>query len=185
MTTAQHIASTSLTLFYRHGFHATGVELLSREAGVTKKTLYRHYASKDLLIEAALALRHDWFMDKMRRFVEQAPTAQRPMAYIDFIASWTQEEGFFGCAFINAAAEFAAAEMAPHQQAACHKQEVLLYVQNLCQQAALKQPTELGEQLYLIGEGLIVTSQVQGYQPERIESAKALAKLVCLSGQSR
>ncbi|MGO3891631.1 MAG: TetR/AcrR family transcriptional regulator [Paenalcaligenes sp.] len=185
MTTAQHIASTSLQLFYRHGFHATGVELLSREAGVTKKTLYRHYASKDLLIEAALALRHDWFMDKMRHFVEQVPTAQRPMAYIDFIASWTQEEGFFGCAFINAAAEFAAAEMTPHQQAASHKQEVLDYVHSLCQHAQLLQSEQRAQQLYLLGEGVIVSAQVQGYQPEKIESAKALAKLVCLSGQSR
>lgn len=183
MTTAQHIASTSLTLFYRHGFHATGVELLSREAGVTKKTLYRHYASKDILIEAALALRHDWFMDKMCRYVESSPVGDRPMAYIDFIANWVQEEGFFGCAFINAAAEFASANMPPHQQAASHKHDVLAYVQNVCQDAKLKQPTEQGEQLYLIGEGLIVTSQVQGYQPEKVESAKKLAKLVCAAGK--
>ena len=181
MTTAQHIASTSLTLFYRHGFHATGVELLSREAGVTKKTLYRHFASKDVLIEAALALRHEWFMDKMRRFVESAASSDRPMAYIEFIASWTQEEGFFGCAFINAAAEFAADEMPPHQQAASHKQDVLTYVQGLCQQAQLSEPAERGEQLYLIGEGLIVTSHVQGYQPEKVISAKKLAKVVCAS----
>ncbi|MGG4774929.1 TetR/AcrR family transcriptional regulator [Paenalcaligenes sp. Me52] len=178
MTTAHHIASSSLQLFYQNGFHATGVELLSREAGVTKKTLYRHFASKDILIAAALELRHTWFMDKMRRFIEASPEADRPLAYIDFIASWTREEGFFGCAFINAAAEFAAADMPPHQQAATHKQEVLEYVQQLCRQAQATQPELIGEQLYVVGEGLIVIGQVQGYQQSKVESAKMMAKMV-------
>ncbi|MEB3734489.1 TetR family transcriptional regulator [Halopseudomonas pachastrellae] len=86
MSTPQHIVASALGLFYRNGFHASGVDLLSREAGVTKKTLYRHYPSKDVLIEAALALRHTQFMARLRAFVEQAAVEQRPLAYVDFIA---------------------------------------------------------------------------------------------------
>lgn len=177
-STAEHIVETSLQLFYRHGFHATGVERLSQEAGVTKKTLYRHYASKDVLIAAALRLRHGWFMQKMRNFVEQAEVAQRPLAYIDFLASWVHEAGFFGCAFINAAAEYAAADQPPHQQAAQHKAEVLAYLTGLCQNANSQHPERVAEQLFVLGEGIIVTGQVQGYEPHRLEAAKNMAKLV-------
>lgn len=181
MTTSQDILASSLSLFYRQGFHATGVDLLSHEAGVTKKTLYRHYPSKDALIEAALALRHTQFMAKMRAFVDAAPTEQRPLAYIDFIASWVREDGFCGCAFINAAAEFASSDAPPHQQAAKHKQEIQAYLKDLCVAGGISQPELIAEQLFVLGEGMIVACQVQGYDASRMNAARTLARTAWLS----
>lgn len=178
MTTAQHIVAASLRLFYRQGFHASGVDLLSQEAGVTKKTLYRHYPSKDALIEAALALRHAQFLAKMREFVAAVPIESRPLAYIDFIAAWVQEDDFHGCAFINATAEFASPDAPPHQQAAHHKREIRTYLTDLCIAGRAMQPELIAEQLFLIGEGMIVASQVQGYAASRIDAARALARAV-------
>lgn len=37
MSTSEKIAESALQLFYRQGYHGTGVEQLSQEAGVTKK----------------------------------------------------------------------------------------------------------------------------------------------------
>lgn len=176
MTTSQEILASSLDLFYRQGFHATGVDLLSQEAGVTKKTLYRHHPGKDALIQAALALRHAQFMARMRAFVDAAPVAQRPLAYIDFIAGWVREADFHGCMFINAAAEFAPLDAPPHRQAAEHKRQIQVYLQALCVDCAIDQPGRICEQLFLIGEGLIVASQVQGHDPSRIEAVQALAR---------
>lgn len=184
MDIAQHIVASSLQLFYRNGFHATGVELLSREAGVTKKTLYRHYPSKDVLIDAALALRHEQFMTRMRTFVERADAAQRPLAYIDFIANWVQEDDFCGCAFINATAEFAQSDSAPHQQTARHKGEIQAYLLSLCASAGAQQPEVVSTQLFLIGEGLIVGSQVQ--QAQRValvDGAQAAAQIIWSASQ--
>lgn len=184
MDIAQHIVASSLRLFYRNGFHATGVELLSREAGVTKKTLYRHYPSKDVLIDAALALRHAQFMARMRTFVDGAAVDRRPLVYIDFIAGWVQEDDFCGCAFINATAEFAQPDSAPHRQAAGHKREVQEYLLSLCASAGARQPEALATQLFLIGEGLIVGSQVQ--QAQRlalIDGARAAAQVIWAASQ--
>jgi AcrR family transcriptional regulator len=50
----QRILDTAGHLFYRHGFHAVGVDLIIEHAGVAKTTLYRHFASKDQLIVAYL-----------------------------------------------------------------------------------------------------------------------------------
>ncbi|MEO1820285.1 TetR/AcrR family transcriptional regulator [Pseudomonas sp.] len=179
MSTPQQIVASALGLFYRNGFHASGVDLLSREAGVTKKTLYRHYPSKDALIEAALELRHAQFMARLRTFVEQAAVAHRPLAYIDFIADWVQEDDFCGCAFINASAEFAQMDAVPHQQAASHKQDIQAYLLALCTAAGASQPSPLATQLFLIGEGLIVGSQVQqAHKATLVEGARAAAQVI-------
>ncbi len=185
MATSEHIVASALRLFYRHGFHACGVDLLAEEAGVTKRTLYRHHPSKDALIDAALALRHRQFMAKLRSFVDGAAVGLRPLAYIDFIACWTREDDFHGCAFINATAEYGQQDAPPHRQAAAHKQEIRSYLQDLCAAAGARQPEAAAAQLYLLGEGLIVASQVQGYSESLAEAARELARTLCAAAKGR
>ena len=44
---AERILHTASEMFYRKGIRAVGVDAISAEAGVTKKTLYEKYGSKD------------------------------------------------------------------------------------------------------------------------------------------
>ena len=181
MSTSDVITRAALRLFYRQGFHATGVEQLSQEAGVTKKTLYRHFSSKDHLVEAALELRHNEFMAKVRAAVDAVAVSQRPAGYLDFIASWVQEADFYGCAFINASAEYASLSEQPHRLAHQHKQALQAYLEGICAQAGYMNPRVAAMQLLLIGEGLIVSCQVNGACPELIMAGKEM--LVLLSAQ--
>lgn len=174
MSTSQTITASALRLFYRQGYHASGVEQLSQVAGVTKKTLYRHFPSKEHLIDAALQLRHTEFMAQMKAALEAAPGPLRPLAYIDFIAAWAQGPDFFGCAFINAAAEYSDQRETPHQLAKQHKQQVLAYLETICTEAQLKQPSVAAMQLFVIGEGLIVTCQVNGASTAFIAAAREM-----------
>jgi AcrR family transcriptional regulator len=66
-----HLLETALRLFYQHGYHATGIDLIIAEAGVAKTTLYRHFETKEDLILAALERRDEQDRDTMRAFVEQ------------------------------------------------------------------------------------------------------------------
>ena len=43
----QRLLDTAAGLFYRHGINAVGVDLISKEAGVSKRTLYQNFGSKD------------------------------------------------------------------------------------------------------------------------------------------
>ena len=43
-----------MRLFGEHGFHATGIDRIAEEANVSKKTMYKHFRSKEELIIAAL-----------------------------------------------------------------------------------------------------------------------------------
>ena len=46
----ESILATADELFYEHGFHAVGVDLIVARAGVAKSTMYRHFPSKDALV---------------------------------------------------------------------------------------------------------------------------------------
>src|SRR6267154_2431795 len=48
------ILAAARELFYRHGIHAVGVDSIAETAATNKMTLYRHFASKDLLIAEGL-----------------------------------------------------------------------------------------------------------------------------------
>src|SRR5690554_5798813 len=50
----ERIFLTARDLFYRLGIRAVGVETIAAEAGTTKMSLYRHFASKDELVAECL-----------------------------------------------------------------------------------------------------------------------------------
>ncbi|MGE0724800.1 MAG: TetR/AcrR family transcriptional regulator, partial [Alphaproteobacteria bacterium] len=86
-------------LFYGTGVRAIGVDSVAAEAGISKRTLYNHFASKDALIEAYLA----------RRSVPLPAPAGDPLAEImasfDRLEETFRRGDFRGCPFVNAVAE--------------------------------------------------------------------------------
>src|SRR5271166_573432 len=50
----ERVLAAARDLFYRHGIHAVGVDAIAEAAATNKMTLYRHFASKDLLIAECL-----------------------------------------------------------------------------------------------------------------------------------
>lgn len=57
MSPAERILAAADRLFYTKGIRAIGVDTVAAEAGVSKRTLYNHYPSKDALITAYLTAR--------------------------------------------------------------------------------------------------------------------------------
>ncbi|MDQ4084268.1 MAG: TetR/AcrR family transcriptional regulator, partial [Actinomycetota bacterium] len=49
---AQRILDVASELFYWRGIHAVGVDTIAAESGVTKRTLYDRFGSKDGLVVA-------------------------------------------------------------------------------------------------------------------------------------
>jgi AcrR family transcriptional regulator len=54
VATLEKVQAAAITLFARHGFAATNMRDIAREAGISTGLIYRHYATKDDLF-AALA----------------------------------------------------------------------------------------------------------------------------------
>jgi AcrR family transcriptional regulator len=103
------ILDAAARCFYRDGIWATGVDALAAEAGVSKRTLYNHFGSKDSVIAAYLRQREEHWQAKLDALWDEMgdDPVDRVVANVRAYARPVEPERFRGSAFINAAAELA------------------------------------------------------------------------------
>ncbi len=156
------LIEAAMRVFYRNGFHNTGLDLILSESGISRMTLYNHFKSKDELIVAALRRRDEVFRNSMMKWAEEASAdpRERVLAVFDWHGRWFAEEGFSGCMFINATAEYGDSGSPMRRVSAEHKLEIVRYLRGLCEAMGAKDPGELAERLNLVLEGSIVNAQV-------------------------
>lgn len=161
-------------LFYANGIKAVGVDRIIADSGVAKASFYRHFPSKDDLVNAFLVRRHlnwmNWFVSRLGELC--LDTAPRLEAVADVLEEWFREPGFRGCAFINAAAE-GGLNAQSTSVVQTHKSELLECLIALAKGARLRDPRATGEAALLIVEGAIVRAQVSG-DPRVAKTAKRL-----------
>ncbi|WP_170410069.1 TetR/AcrR family transcriptional regulator [Ruegeria atlantica] len=150
----------ALQVFYRDGFHATGMDKLVVETGVSKTSMYKHFRSKEDLILAALQLRDEsfrkWFLCRVEELADTP--ADQLIASFDVLGEWFQEDSFRGCMFIKAGAEYQEQDHPIHVHAATYKKLMLEFLTDLARKAGARDPKALGCQLLLLQEGAIVTA---------------------------
>lgn len=158
------LIDAAMRVFYKHGFHASSLDDILNEGGISRMTLYNHFKSKDELIVAAMRRRDEIFRNRMMKFVDsKAKTPiERILAVFEFHEDWFTGNEFCGCMFINAAAEFSVADSPQRKIASDHKLAVVRYVQDLCEEAGFTDPHEVSEQLNILLEGAIVAARVVG-----------------------
>lgn len=148
----------SLDLFYRNGFHATGMDLVAAETGVSKTSIYKHFRSKEELILAVLRLRDEDFRNWLYRRLEQRSGSPRGQleALFDVLEEWFEQPGFQGCMFIKASAEYQSGEDPINVQSAEHKRLLQEHFTALAARAGAGDPAALARQLMILKEGAIV-----------------------------
>jgi AcrR family transcriptional regulator len=102
----ERLLATARRLFYAEGIHSVGVDRLVSEANVTRATFYRHFPAKDNLVEAYLRATDADLREAVGAAIAGGDPEQSLSALLDLIGHTTAVEGFRGCHFINAAAEF-------------------------------------------------------------------------------
>lgn len=60
------LRDAALRHFAAHGFDAASVPAIAAEAGVTERTFYRHFATKDEVLHDDLLTRLEWFRTALR-----------------------------------------------------------------------------------------------------------------------
>jgi AcrR family transcriptional regulator len=112
MTKREAILKAAEKLFAQAGYGLTGVDALAAEAGVTKRTLYKQFGSKEALYAEWLRLRDVATRGSMLRAVEalsDEPKGQL-LALFDVLAQLARNPHFHGCPFSRALIEFGASE---------------------------------------------------------------------------
>lgn len=175
-TKRDELVQKALQTFYQNGFNATGMDMLVKETGISKTSMYKHFRTKEDLILAVLRLRDEHFRNWLYRRIEELadePRAQL-IAMFDALEEWFQEPGYRGCLFIKASSEYQDSTHPIHMQSADHKRMLERHVTELAQKAKMSDPAGLARQLLLLKEGAIVTAHL-GHTENPAQDAKSAA----------
>src|ERR1700730_14423475 len=127
-TMKERILETADQLFYLQGIRAVGVDTIAAKIGISKRTLYNHFPSKDELIRAYLARRF-----RQVPASEKAP-AEQILGTFDSLERRFGSKGFRGCPFVNAVTELGAEDLAVRKIAIAFKESRRVWFRDLLQQ---------------------------------------------------
>src|SRR4249919_3192369 len=167
----ERILQTADRLFYLDGIRAVGVDTIAAEIGISKRTLYNHFPSKDELIRAYLK----------GRFTT-APASEKPpveqiLGTFDRLERGFASKGFRGCPFVNAVAELGAEDRAVKKIAIAFKESRRLWFRDLLQQLGVADAEGLATQLTLLVDGSIAQDLVRD-DPSMARAAKDAARVL-------
>lgn len=153
----RRVVAAAEELFYDRGITPVGVDLIAERSGVTKRTLYNQFGSKDHLVAVYLEGRDQRWRSLVRAAVDACDDpAGAVTAPFDALRTWS-EGNARGCAFINALAELPDPEHPAHRIAAAQK----LWLRDLFEEragaAGCADPATLATQLLVLHEGALAT----------------------------
>ncbi|WP_431837123.1 TetR/AcrR family transcriptional regulator [Cellulomonas sp. Y8] len=157
---ARRVLDAASELFYERGIHAVGVDTIAEAAGVTKKTLYDRFGSKEALVLAYLRARDARWREHLLATLDRVPSPgpERVLAVFDAAASWSTANSSRGCSAINARAESSAGDGdAVLAEVAAEKAWQVGLLVDLCREAGVLEPEDTARALMLLYEGAIVT----------------------------
>jgi AcrR family transcriptional regulator len=167
----ERILETADRLFYREGIRVVGVDTVAAEIGISKRTLYNYFPSKDDLIVAYLSRR-------LRPIEESSlPPAEQILDDFDRLERAMRRDGYRGCPFVNAVAELADPTHAAHQIAVAHKEKRRTLFRKLLIQLEVANPDSLAIQLMILGEGAVAQALVHG-DPKMARAAREAARVL-------
>ncbi len=155
----RRVLDTATALFYAEGVHAVGIDRIIAEAGVAKATFYHHFPAKDDLVHAYLVEQYAL----QRRLIDDLCTASADSSPRDLLlrlftamAEYGAQQGFRGCPFINAAAEFPDAAHPVRDAVAAHRRWFRTRTTDLLAAAGDPAPDRTAGILMLVRDGLAV-----------------------------
>jgi len=172
----ERILETADRLFYGQGIRAVGVDTIAAEIGISKRTLYNYFPSKDDLIVAYLSRR-----------LKPAPPSDRPpleqiLGAFDRLERTIATGVFRGCPFVNAVAELKEPAHAANRIALAFKEQRRVWFQGLLERLGVEQTQLLSMQLQLLMDGAIAAAIVRGDPKVAVAAREAAAVLMKAAG---
>jgi AcrR family transcriptional regulator len=163
-STRQQILETASQLFYKKGIPNVGINEIIAVSGVAKRTLYRHFPSKDDLILEVMQHRSAqwlcWFEDAVTNRGKTAK--ERLLAVFDVLEEWYVNPEFLGCPFINAVLEIADASHPAHHVSIDLRKAIRTYIMQLASDAGVDDPGSFSQQYLLLIGGASLMATIEG-----------------------
>lgn len=178
---AARVLDAASRLFYDRGIHAVGVDTIAEAAGVTKKTLYDRFGSKEALVVSYLQHRDArWRAHVLEHLTRRGePGIDRILAVFDAAIAWSDENSPKGCSAINARAEIGDAHDGNpvFPEVARQKAWLLDLFLQLSREAGASDAELTARTMTLLYEGAIVTVGMETFD-QPFEVARGVARAV-------
>ena len=158
-STRARILAAASELFYAHGIRATSADRIIDQVGITKVTFYRHFSTKSALVVAYLEEQAAGERTWMGTVLQDGDPVGSLRALATDIGAASCRPGFRGCAFINAAAEFADPDDPVRAVVDAHRRWVLDLFAGIAAEAGAPDVDATARQLMLLRDG----GMVNGY----------------------
>lgn len=154
MQKRKDIIQAAEQLFYKNGFHGTSTDRICIEAGVSTRTLYRYFPSREQLTEAVM-------MARRARFFSGLYPPDNPQAIerlFGELARWTADYGADGCFFLKLSGEYAQENMRLSALALDFRYALRDYIFTCVKSAGL------ADAVWMLFEGAITAAVILGPQ---------------------
>lgn len=181
--TRERIVSAASKLFYAEGIRAVGVDAVAEAAGVTKRTLYYHFKSKDDLIAAYLEGRDQPNLKLFQKWFSEAEggVASRVEGIFFNLARAARHPKWKGCGFLRTSAELASMPGHPAIRiGAAHKKKFEDWLRQAFEAEGIVEAEELARQVLLLLDGsfaVVLLHRDPSYMETAGAAAASLVKL--------
>jgi len=178
--TRQRILDGAYRLFYESGFARAGMDAIAEAAGITKRSLYQHFDSKDSLLAAVMEQQHGLMLARIGQWIERDADSPRSMveALFGHLSRWAASPGWRGSGFSRAALEFADLPGHPARRAARrHKRAVEDSLREALARRGCQAPALLARELMLLIEGCLNLALIHGERDYIAAAAQAALAL--------
>ena len=152
---------------------------IATRAGITKRALYQHFASKDDLMAATLEHSSMLAIERLRAF----PRSNQPRAFIDSffadLTKWASTPRWSGGGFTRVVVELADLRGHPARAIArSHKAAVEQWLADAFAMGRVPSSREHARQMMLLTEGAMVLMLIHGDRTYAQTAARAAKRLV-------
>jgi AcrR family transcriptional regulator len=175
--TRDRIITAAARLFYNEGIRAASVDAIAEKAGVTKKTLYYHFRSKDELVAAYLESRDQPTLDLYARWYGETPgsAADKVRGLFAEFARSADTAKWKGCGFQRTAAELANTPGHPALKAgAAHKKRFEAWLADALEGDSINNAKAVARSIVVLLDGASAVMLVHR-DPAYIEAAGVAA----------
>jgi AcrR family transcriptional regulator len=158
-STHRRILDAAYLLFRARGYVRVSIDDIAAAAIVTKRTLYRHFKSKDIIVGEVLEAQHRLALTTSRTLSHSPQTADELIDVLfSEIAAWSASSRWEGSGFSRAAIELADLPGHPARAIARrHKTMLETHVANQLKRLNIAAPVERARQIWLLAEGAMVS----------------------------
>ncbi|MEU4093287.1 TetR/AcrR family transcriptional regulator [Streptomyces sp. NPDC026673] len=175
--THERLLDAAAALFYREGVNV-GIEALCRTAGVSKRSMYQLFTSKDEVLAASLDRAGSRYLGQLL----PAPAADLPprehiMRVFEHLESMSASPDYLGCPFLATAFELKNPEHPASVIARRYKDALTDFFREQARRGGAHDPDLLATQLTVIFDGSSARAMAQAQSLHGLATATATALL--------